>query len=188
LVRGPNVMAGYWKDPKATGDTIDEKGWLHTGDQARLDSDGHLYITGRIKDILVLSNGEKIPPADMEMAIALDSLFEQVMVVGEGRPYLTALVVLNPAQWPELAAKYGLDPSDEAAVEDERIAAEVLLRIRSALKDFPGYAKIRRVALTFDPWTIDNGLITPTLKVKRSRVLERYAGEVATMYNAGLTG
>ena len=188
LVRGPNVMAGYWKNPEATADTIDAEGWLHTGDQARLDSNGHLYITGRIKDILVLSNGEKIPPADMEMAIALDTLFEQVMVVGEGRPYLTALVVLNPAQWPELAAKYGLDPSDEAAVEDDRVTGEVLNRIRAALKDFPGYAKVRRVALTFDPWTIDNGLITPTLKVKRSRVLERYSGEVTTMYNAGLTG
>jgi long-chain acyl-CoA synthetase len=96
-VRGPMVMMGYWRNPEATAKVLDADGWLDTGDQARL-KDGFLYITGRIKEIIVLGNGEKVPPVDMELAAQLDPLFEQVMIVGEGRPYLAALVVLNAKQ------------------------------------------------------------------------------------------
>ncbi len=185
LVRGPGVMLGYWNNHKATTETIDPDGWLHTGDQARIDESGHIYITGRIKDILVLSNGEKIPPADMELAIALDPLVDQVMVVGEGRPYLTALVVLNPEHWKELAAELGLDPDDPTALEHKAVHNRMLKRIQKALKDFPGYAKIRKVHLTLEPWTIEAGLITPTLKVKRPKVLEHHADAVEAMYAEG---
>ncbi len=107
LVKGPGVMLGYWNNHAATAQVIDPDGWLHTGDQARIDERNHIYITGRIKDILVLSNGEKIPPGDMESAIALDPLFEQVMVVGEGRPYLTALLVLERDHWSTFAQERG---------------------------------------------------------------------------------
>ncbi|WP_456444899.1 AMP-dependent synthetase/ligase [Thiolapillus sp.] len=186
LVRGPGVMRGYWNNHKATTETIDPDGWLHTGDQARIE-DNHIFITGRLKDILVLSNGEKIPPADMEMAIALDPLIEQVMVVGEGRPYLTALVVLNEDHWPGLAEEHGLDPADPASLEDKKLHSAVLRRIKASLKDFPGYAKIRQLRLLLDPWTIEEGLITPTLKVKRPKVLEKYASEVDSMYSGGPT-
>jgi long-chain acyl-CoA synthetase len=188
LVKGPGVMLGYWNNHAATAQVIDADGWLHTGDQARIGERGHIYITGRIKDILVLSNGEKIPPADMELAISTDNLFEQVMVVGEGRPYLTALAVLSGEQWPALAQSLGLDPMNPDSLTDERVHAVALRRIKEALKDFPGYAKIRQLSLTLEPWTIDEGLITPTLKVKRSKVLERFAGEVSTMYAGGPAG
>ena len=184
LVKGPGVMLGYWNNHKATTETIDPDGWLHTGDQARIE-DGHIFITGRIKDILVLSNGEKIPPADMELAIALDPLIEQVMVVGEGRPYLTALVVLEPSHWTTLARELGLDPDDPASLNEKKVHAEVLKRIKAALKDFPGYAKIRKVHLSLEPWTIEAGLITPTLKVKRPKVLEHFAKEVEALYADG---
>ena len=186
LVRGPGVMMGYWNNHKATTEMIEPDGWLHTGDQARIE-DGHIYITGRLKDILVLSNGEKIPPADMEMAIAMDPHIEQVMVVGEGRPYLTALVVLNEDNWPSLARTHGLDPSDPASMQDKKVLGDVLRRIKASLKDFPGYAKIRQVRLMLEPWTIEDGLITPTLKVKRPKVLERFAEEVESMYSGGPT-
>ncbi|HIE56150.1 MAG TPA: long-chain fatty acid--CoA ligase [Chromatiaceae bacterium] len=186
LVRGPGVMLGYWNNHKATSEVLDPDGWLHTGDQARIE-DGHIFITGRIKDILVLSNGEKIPPADMELAIALDPLVEQVMVVGEGKPYLTALVVLNPESWKGLAAELSVDPDDPASLRDKRVLNAVLKRIQAALKDFPGYAKIRKVHLTLEPWTIEDGLITPTLKVKRPKVLERFGQEVEAMYSGGPT-
>ena len=108
LVKGPGVMLGYWNNHAATAQVIDHDGWLHTGDQARIGEGGHIYITGRIKDILVLSNGEKIPPGDMESAIALDPLVEQVMVVGEGRPYLTALLVLDGEHWAAFAQQQPL--------------------------------------------------------------------------------
>ncbi len=184
LVRGPGVMLGYWNNHKATTEVLDPDGWLHTGDQARIE-DGHIFITGRLKDILVLSNGEKIPPADMELAIALDPLIEQVMVVGEGRPYLTALVVLEPGHWSALAKEMGLDPEDPASLQEKQVHNEVLKRIKAALKDFPGYAKIRKVHLSLKPWTIEEGLITPTLKVKRPKVLERFADEVEALYSEG---
>ncbi len=184
LVKGPGVMLGYWNNHKATTEVLDPDGWLHTGDQARIE-DGHIFITGRLKDILVLSNGEKIPPADMELAIALDPLIEQVMVVGEGRPYLTALVVLEPDHWSALAKELGLDPEAPASLQEKQVHNEVLKRIKAALKDFPGYAKIRKVHLSLEPWTIEDGLITPTLKVKRPKVLERYADEVEALYSEG---
>ncbi|MES9813699.1 MAG: long-chain fatty acid--CoA ligase [Candidatus Thiodiazotropha sp.] len=186
LVRTPGMMLGYWNNHAATAEMIDPQGWLHTGDQARIDEDGHIYITGRIKDILVLSNGEKIPPADMEMAITLDPLIEQIMVVGEGKPYLGALVVLNPDLWSGLADEYGLDPSQSASLEHERLQNALLKRIRLALRDFPGYAKIRRVALLLEPWTIENGLMTPTMKIKRQKVLAHCKQQVETLYGDGL--
>jgi long-chain acyl-CoA synthetase len=186
-VRGPNVMMGYWNNHAATAEAIGSDGWLHTGDQARIENN-HIFITGRIKDILVLSNGEKVPPADMEMAIALDPLFEQVMVVGEGKPYLTALVVLNPDLWPGLAREMGLDPDVPESLGDDKLLGQVLRHVRSALSDFPGYAKIRRVRVLLEPWTIENGLITPTLKTKRAKVLERYQADVSGLYAGGPAG
>jgi long-chain acyl-CoA synthetase len=188
LVKGPGVMLGYWNNHAATAQVIDPDGWLHTGDQARIDGTNHIYITGRIKDILVLSNGEKIPPADMESAIALDPLFEQVMVVGEGRPYLTALLVLDGDRWAGFAQDQGLDPLDPASLGNTKVINAVGRQVKAALKDFPGYAKIRQVHLSLEPWTVEDGLITPTLKVKRQQVLQRYAGAVEAMYRGGPTG
>ena len=185
LVRGPGVMLGYWNNHKATAEVIDPDGWLHTGDQARIGETGHIYITGRLKDILVLSNGEKIPPGDMETAITLDPLFEQAMVIGEGQPYLSALVVLEADHWPGFAQDLGLDPLDPAALNHPDVHKAVLRRIGAALKDFPGYARIRRVCLTLEPWTVDNGLLTPTLKTRRPQVLERFAAEVEAIYRDG---
>jgi long-chain acyl-CoA synthetase len=115
----------------------------------------------------VLGNGEKVPPVDMELAIQLDPLFEQAVVIGEGKPYLTALVVLNAAE----AAKLG--------VVDEKLAAA---RIAGLIKGFPGYAQIRRVAIVDEKWTVDNGLLTPTLKLRRKQVLDRYADRIEELY------
>ena len=185
LVKTPGMMLGYWNNHAATVEMIDSAGWLHTGDQARIDEDRHIHITGRIKDILVLSNGEKIPPSDMEMAIELDPLIEQVMVVGEGKPYLGALVVLNADLWSGLADDYDLDPARKESLRDGRLQKEMVRRIKSALRDFPGYAKIRRVALLLEPWTVDNGLLTPTLKVKRQKVLAYCAAVVESLYRHG---
>ena len=181
LARGPGVMLGYWNNHTATREMIDPDGWLHTGDQARIDH-GHIYITGRLKDILVMSNGEKVPPADMEAAIMLDPLFDQALVVGEGRPYLTALIVPDTQHWFGFVREHGLDPYDKSHLESEKLEIRVLQRIRAQLHDFPGYAKIRRVALTLEPWTLDEGLLTPTLKIKRAKVLEQYADRIATLY------
>lgn len=120
----------------------------------------------------------------MELAVALDPLFEQVVIVGEGRPCLSALIVLEANRWPRLARDLGLDPMRRESLEDGWLLRAVLVRVQRALKYFPGYAKIRRVHLSLAPWTVEEGLITPTLKVKRARVLQRYADEVESMYRA----
>jgi long-chain acyl-CoA synthetase len=187
LVKTPGRMLGYWNNHAATTGVIDAGGWLHTGDQARL-ANGHVYITGRIKDILVLSNGEKVPPMDMEMAICLDPLIDQAIIVGEGRPYLSAILVLNPDGWLGLARHYGLDDYSDASLEDERLCNHFVNVIKQHLSDFPGYAKVRRVILVREPWTVDNGLLTPTLKVKRALVMAKFADRIEALYAGGPDG
>ncbi len=182
LIRGPGLMAGYWQNPEATAEVIDADGWLRSGDQARLDNDGHIVITGRLKEILVLATGEKAPPADMEAAIVGDPLFEQVMVVGEGRPFLAALVVLNAAAWQRQAAALGIDPQAPSALAEPRVEAVLCERIGKRLHDFPGYAQVRRVHAGLDPWTIDDGLLTATMKLRRAQVLEKYGATIETLY------
>jgi len=181
MVCGPGVMMGYWNNHAATAAVIEPDGWLHTGDQARIEGE-HIYITGRIKDILVLSNGEKIPPADMEAAIVEDPLFEQVMVVGEGRSYLTALLVLNPERWFAEARASGVDPLDPASLDSDAVHKQVIARLRRLLHDFPGYAKIRRVCPMLEAWSVEGGLLTPTMKVRRKQVLDRFAEQIEAMY------
>jgi len=184
LVKTPGMMQGYWNNHAATAEIIDPEGWLHTGDQARIEK-GHIYITGRLKDILVLSNGEKIPPMDMELAICLDPLIDQALVIGEGQPYLAAILVLSPDEWPGLARRFGLDDSLDEILKNEKLNNHLVRAVRGRLTDFPGYAKVRRVILTREPWTVDNGLQTPTLKVKRAKVLEKFAAEIEALYASG---
>jgi len=187
LVKTPGMMRGYWNNHVATAEIIDAEGWLHTGDQARIEK-GHIYITGRIKDILVLSNGEKIPPMDMELAICLHPLIEQALVIGEGQAYLAAILVLNPEEWPGLAQRFDLDDTLDEVLDNEKLNSHLVRAIREQLKDFPGYAKVRRVILTREPWTVDNGLQTPTLKVKRAKVLEQFTDAIKTLYAGGPVG
>ncbi|MGZ8196968.1 MAG: hypothetical protein ACXWVP_01350, partial [Burkholderiales bacterium] len=181
LIKGPNVMLGYWKNPEATREILSADGWLNSGDTARIDATGHVYITGRLKEIIVMSNGEKVAPVDIESAILSDPLFEQVMLLGEAKPYLTALVVLNADLWASTAAEAGL-PAESHALGSPEVQQFVLQRIAVQLKSFPGHAQVRRTALTLEPWTIDNGLLTPTMKLKRAQVMERFNAEIDRMY------
>jgi long-chain acyl-CoA synthetase len=164
LARGDNIMQGYWRNPEATRASVDDEGWLHTGDIAEM-RDGRIYIRGRVKDILVMSNGEKLPPQDVEFALAHDPLFEQVMLVGEGRPFLTLLTVSRES--------------------DERL---LLDRANGLLKDFPRWVRIRKVIATEDPWSIENGLLTPTLKLKRPLVLARFKDAIDKAYASDAYG
>ncbi|MDD9805992.1 MAG: long-chain fatty acid--CoA ligase, partial [Gammaproteobacteria bacterium] len=166
LTRSRYVMREYWGNPEATAHALDGEGWMHTGDQARMDEDGRLYIIGRLKEIIVMANGEKAPPADMEHALLADAWFAQAMVHGEGRPFLVALLVLAD----EVIERY---PQDTEGLE-----AEAMKRVRARLSGSASYARVRRVVLLREPWTVDNGLLTPTLKLKRHRIAECYAEEI----------
>lgn len=180
--KGPNLMLGYWNNGDANQAAIDADGWLHTGDIAHISDTGHIYITGRIKEIIVMSNGEKIPPTDMEQAILHDPLFDQVMIFGEAHPCLVALAVLNPDVWTHFANEAGIRAEMPEALTDSRIEAKVLRRIARNLRGFPGYAKVNRVLLLREPWTIENGLLTPTLKLRRDEVNRRYAAQIKQLY------
>lgn len=182
LTRSRCVMRGYWKDAAATRAVVDAEGWLHTGDQAGVSPDGHYTITGRIKDIIVLNNGEKVSPTDMESAILLDPLFEQAMVVGEGKPYLAALTVLNEEHWRDFAAGLNVAPGDPATLRDPRVMKALTQRVARHLRHFPGFAQIRRLHVALEPWTVEDGLLTPTLKLKRNQVLDRNRAAVEAMY------
>ena len=158
LARGPNIMLGYWHNEEATRAVIDQDGWFHTGDIVEI-RDDRIFITGRVKDIIVLSNGEKVPPADAEQAIMRDTAFEQAMLVGEKRPKLGLLVV--------------------SAITD---LAQLCARANAQLRDFPGYARIYHIARLPEACTVENGLLTPTLKLKRNKIEQRYAAEIEAMY------
>ncbi len=178
LVRSPCVMMGYLNNKEATDEIIDEEGWLSTGDLVEV-RDKHIFITGRLKEILVLSNGEKVPPSDIEMAIQQDALFEQVMLVGEHRPFLSLLVVLNVDLLKELEDQYGID-ADEA---DQSKLKEILLEhIGHQLTEFPGYARVKQVGICAEAWTIDNALLTPTMKCRRKQIHARYAALIEALY------
>ncbi|MEX0959064.1 MAG: long-chain fatty acid--CoA ligase [Burkholderiales bacterium] len=182
LVRGPNVMLGYWRDTEKTRQTIDGDGWLRTGDVARIDRDGHVFIVGRLKEILVMSTGEKVPPNDLELAITEDPLFDQAMVVGEGKPHLAALIVLNAEAWRDLARAHALGPTDPQALAAPAIVEAVHARLQQALRSFPAHARVPEFRLTFEPWTIENGLITPTMKLKRAELEKQFAHEIRMLY------
>ena len=158
-VRGPSVMLGYWRNDEATRASIDGEGFLHTGDVAEL-KNGKIYIRGRAKDILVLSNGEKLPPQDVELALMRDPVFEQVMLIGEGRPFPILLAVTKE--------------TDEKAL---------VKRANDQLTAFPRWMRVRRVVAMREPWDIDSGLLTPTLKLRRPLVAKRFADRIDAAYS-----
>ena len=182
LIKGPNIMMGYWKNEAATKAMIQPDGWLNSGDTARIDGQGHVFITGRIKEIIVMSNGEKLPPVDMENAILRDPLFEQVMLLGEAKPYLSVIAVLDAEHWQKLAVEKGWNADDPATLRATAVEKEITQRVGVQLRAFPGYAQVRRVTLSLEPWSVENGLLTPTLKLKRPKVMEKFNAEIDGMY------
>ena len=181
--RSSGIMMGYWQNPDATNEVMTEDGWLMTGDVAKISDQGFISITGRIKEIIVLANGEKVPPADMESAISDDPVFEQVMIVGEGKPYLSALIVVNTDVWDKQATTLGFDGSATADFNDQKVHDWACSKVAKLVADFPGYANIHRVTLSTDPWTVEGGALTQTLKITRPVLRERFAAEIDSMYS-----
>lgn len=182
LARSPSVMLGYWNNEQATAEVIDEDGWLHTGDKGRFDDEGHLYIIGRLKEILVLSNGEKVPPGDIELAIATQAVINEVLIIGDARPYLSALIVPDMDELNKLAATLGITATGAALIQDPEIITHLLTIVNHSLADFPGYAKVQRIALIDEAWSVENGMLTPTLKFKRSVIYEQHKDEIDALY------
>jgi long-chain acyl-CoA synthetase len=183
MVRGPNVMQGYLNRPEETAKVIDEDGWFHTGDQGRFDDWGNLVITGRIKEIIVNSYGKNVAPVPIEHAILDSEYAEQVMVVGDKRPYLSALVVPGRLALESLARERGLagKPFEDLLLEP-RIVEHFRREIDTALQNFAGYEQVRQFRLIAEPFTVENGLLTPTLKMRRPAVAAAYSDLIEDMY------
>ena len=144
--------------------------------------DGRIFIRGRIKEIIVTSTGEKVPPVDLELAVCADPLFAQAFVVGENKPFIGLVAVLDPAEWRRLATGAGLDPDAPASLADPRAREAALARAAHQARHFPKYAVPRSVVLSLEPWTIENTMLTPTLKLKRLNLHARFEAELAAMY------
>ncbi|MFB9243102.1 long-chain fatty acid--CoA ligase [Massilia antarctica] len=179
-VRGRSVMRGYWKREADTAAAFID-GWLRTGDQAVIEN-GRLRILGRIKEIIVTSTGEKIAPSDLEQAITSSPVFDQAYAFGDNRPFIACVVVLSQAGWAAMASELDLDPEAADSLRAPAAAALALERIRELTKGFPHYAQPRAVALTREPWSSENSLLTPTLKLKRLNLANHFAADIERLY------
>ena len=178
LARTEGLMQGYWKKPEESAEAIDAEGWFHTGDIGRLDDDGYLYITDRKKDLLVTSGGKNVAPQPIEQMLITHPAVAQVVVVGDGYPYLNALVVPNYAEPP--APFTGMSP--EELRQDPRLGEAIQQLLDRANARLPAHERVRRFRLLERELTIQEGEITPTLKVRRKIVSERYRDVIASMY------
>ena len=183
LVRGGHVFKGYWGDEDATARVLDADGWFHTGDLGRLDDEGFLTITGRLKEILVTAGGKNVAPAPLEDVLRAHPLVAQAMVVGDGRPFVGALVTLDPEAIGQWLTDHGREPTPlEAVVDDAEVRAAVQTAVDAANATVSGPEQIRRFAILPTVWTEESGHLTPTLKLKRAKVLADYAAEVKALY------
>ncbi|NRA98965.1 MAG: long-chain fatty acid--CoA ligase [Rhodobacteraceae bacterium] len=178
-INSPGLMDGYWNLSDATAKTFTEDGWLRTGDAGEI-VDGYIFIRGRIKDIIVLSNGENVNPQPIEAAIGADPMIDQLCVLGDGRPWCSAVVVVEPGAYADFASEQGFDPADKDAA-----ASAILKRIRPSMADIPPFAQVRGLVVETEPWSLEDGLITPTLKVKRPKVAAKYKDATAALYARG---
>lgn len=187
VVYGPNVMQGYNNKPEATRQVMTDDGGFRTGDLGRLDEDGFLYITGRIKEQYKLENGKYVFPAAIEEEIQLSPWVENVLVYGEGRHYNVCLIVPDFVKLSAWAAGQGVkDTSPPALVALPEARSMIEASIVDQLKDkFGGYEIPKRIVLVEEPFSVDNGMLTQTLKVKRRKVVERYAPQIEAAYAPG---
>lgn len=185
LVKAPNVCAGYWGRPDATAELIDPDGWLHTGDLGVLDVDGYLSISGRKKDLIITAYGKNISPSEIETALRHERLISQAVVVGDDRPFLTALLTLDAdavAQW---AHAQGRTSTVEALIGDDDLRAEVAEAVDRVNLRHSHAEGIRRWRLLPTDLTVAAGELTPTLKVRREVVTRTYAELIEEMYADG---
>ncbi|MEW2299056.1 AMP-dependent synthetase/ligase [Streptomyces sp. NPDC006655] len=184
LIKGPVVFGSYWNDPAATAEVLQEDGWFATGDLGALDGDGYLTITGRKKDILVTSGGKNVSPAVLEDRLRSRAPVGQCLVVGDNRPFVAALITLDPEAVAHWLSVRKLPPDTPLAelVRDDRMRAEVQKAVDHANQAVSRAESIRSFALVEGEFSEDNGLLTPSLKVKRHAVSARYAAEIEALY------
>ncbi len=182
LVKSPCLFLGYFKDPEATAAVLRD-GWLYTGDIAEIDSDGYLYITGRKKELIVSSNGKKIYPSRIEMLFKSEPVINQVVLIGDRLPYVTALVTINTANAESLSGMSEYKGKDMAAIAAApSVQQAVQNAVAKANRQLPEFERVRKFRILDRDFTIESGELTPTMKVRRNRVLENYRSTVTELY------
>lgn len=184
LVHGPQVMLGYWNSPQETAEALVD-GWFLTGDIGSFDEDGFLWITDRKKDIIITAGGKNVAPQNIENAFKLDPAIEQVAVVGDRRKFLVALIAPESGWLASFAKANGLAGDAEALVADATVRAEIERRIAAVNTNLAKFETIKRFELLAEPFTVENGLLTPTLKVRRKNVMQRYGDLIESLYRVG---
>jgi long-chain acyl-CoA synthetase len=183
LARGPQIMKGYWNSPDATAEVIDQEGWFHTGDIGEIDGEGFIRITDRIKNILVTAGGKNIAPQPIENAVAMSPFIAQVVMLGDRRAFPTMLVVPDFENLKPWAEHKGIDTADrERLAQDPRVHEKLE---REALKRLDGFARYetpKKIAVVPQEFSIDSGELTPSLKIKRRVVEDRYSDIIEGMY------
>ncbi len=184
LSRGPHIMKGYYNKPEATAEAIDPEGWFHTGDIGHLDDDGFLVITDRKKDIIVTAGGKNIAPQPIENRLKTNPFFTEVVMIGDKRNYPTALVVPAFEALEAWAAKTGVSATNrEELVAKPEVAQHYLGLMAELLADLAQYEKIKKVTVLPEEFTLEAGELTPTLKVKRRVIAEKYRDVIERMYS-----
>ncbi len=184
LVKGPNIMMGYYKEPEATAEMIDAEGWLHTGDIGEIDEEGYLKITDRIKNIIVTSGGKNIAPAALETELVNSPYIDQVVVIGDKRNYLTALIVPNYDKITQLADNLNIQyDSIRELINHYKIVNIVHEDVQRIQQNFARYEQIKKIALIPEPFTIERGELTPSLKTRRIVIENRYRELIDTLYH-----
>jgi len=186
LLRGPTVMKGYRNDPVRTAEAIDPDGWLHTGDLAAIDEDGYVTITGRKKELIINAAGKNMSPAAIESALlAASLLIAQVVAVGDRRPYIIALIALDPDAAAAFAARHGItDPGPAILADHPAIRAAIGAAVQEANGRLSRVEQIKRFAIVPAFWEPGGDEITPTMKLKRRAVTAKYADVVESLYAA----
>ena len=183
LCRGPNVTTGYLDEPEKTAEALDDDGWLHTGDVARVDDDGYVYLVDRKKELIITAGGKNVSPANVEAALKGIPLVGQAAVVGDGRPYLVALLTLDPDAAEQWARSNGKDDvALEDLADDPDVLAEVERGVEEANQGFNRVEQVKKFSLIGEEWMPDSELLTPTMKLKRRGVNQRYAERIDGLY------
>lgn len=185
MVRGGSVCAGYYRNPEATAELIDAEGWMHTGDMGRVDLDGYLRIEGRKKDLIITAAGHNVAPQHLETQLKSEPMISQAVVVGDGRRYLTALLALDPAELGAWAEEHGKLADDEALTVDPQLRDEVAAAVERVNARNARSEGIKKFRILPHELTAAEGELTPTLKIKRGVVIERYADAVEELYAEG---
>jgi long-chain acyl-CoA synthetase len=182
LFRGGQVFAGYWHNDESTAETTDAQGWFHTGDVGEIDDEGFVRITGRKKEILVTAGGKNVAPAVLEDRLRAHHLVDQCIVVGDGRPFIAALVTIDAETLPSWAEQHGKPKDVSLLLDDPDLRAEIEAAVEEANKAVSKAESIRRFAIVPDSWTEEGGQLTPSLKLKRGVVMREHRDDVDAFY------